>query len=385
MFSFRRTVLFFALLIACPVTAAESLHDIRDFGAKPGGETLCTTAIQKAVDRCAADGGGTVYFPPGTWLSGTIELKSHVTLRLEAGAVLKGSPKGDDYPEALPKIRSYTDNYVRQALLRGEDLDDVTITGRGTIDGNGDRFFWKDYKGRPYLIRLVGCRDVLVENVRLQNSAMWMQHYLACDRVRIRGLTVFNHVAYNNDGLDIDGCRDVTISDCVIDSDDDALCLKSTLDRACENVVITNCVLRSHCNALKCGTESNGGFKNITVTNCTIESPKHTKNIDGEQRGQAGIVLLIVDGGTLERVTISNITIDGVHVPIFLRLGDRARPFVEGGPKPPPGMLRNVILSNITATNAGAIGCSIMGLPGHRVEDVLLSNIKLDVRGRRYV
>ncbi|NOX54332.1 MAG: glycoside hydrolase family 28 protein, partial [Planctomycetes bacterium] len=366
---------------AVAALAAGPVVDIRSFGAKPDGKTLCTEAIQAAIDRCAAAGGGTVYLPAGKWLSGTIFLKSRVTLRLASGCVLLGSTDPKHYPEIIPAVRSYTDRYVRQSLIAGEDLDDVAICGRGTIDGNGQAFRWKEWKNRPYLIRLVNCRDVRVEGVTLRNSAMWMQHYLACDRVRIRGITVWNHVTYNNDGLDIDGCHDVTISDCVMDTDDDALCLKSTLDRACENVTISNCVLSSHCNALKMGTESNGGFRNITITNCTVVSPRYTKSTYGRHRGLAGIALEIVDGGTLDQVLISNIAIRGVTVPIFLRLGNRARPFKKDMPKPSVGSFRNVILSSIVATGTGNIGCSITGIPGHPIENVTLRDINLGFEG----
>ncbi len=368
-----------SLTVSAP--AAAPVVDVRDFGAKPDGKTLCTQAIQAAVDRCAAAGGGTVYFPPGTWLTGTIRLKSHVTLLLDSGCVLLGSPNPADYPEKLPKVRSYTDRYVRQSLIAGEDLEDIAICGRGTIDGNGAAFRWKDYKNRPYLIRFVNCRDVRVEGVTLRNSAMWMQHYLACDRVRISGIRVWNHVTYNNDGLDIDGCHDVTVSNCILDSDDDALCLKSTLDRACENVTISNCVLSSHCNAIKMGTESCAGFQNIAITNCTILSPRYSKPIYGRERGLAGVALEIVDGGKMDRVVVSNLAIRGVTVPIFLRLGNRARRFRPDMPKPPVGSLQNVSVSNIVASGTASIGCSITGVPGHPVENVTLRDINLGFEG----
>jgi len=367
--------------IPCAIQAGEPLVDIRDFGAKPDGKTLCTEAIQAAIDRCAAAGGGTVLLPAGRWLSGTIFLKSHVTLRLAAGCVLWGSTDPKDYPEIIPSVRSYTDRYVRQSLIAGEDLDDVALCGRGIIDGNGQAFRWKQWKDRPYLIRLVNCRDVRVEGITLRNSAMWMQHYLACDRVRIHGITVWNHVSYNNDGLDIDGCHDVTVSDCVMDTDDDALCLKSTLNRACENVTISNCILSSHCNALKMGTESNGGFRNITITNCAIVSPRHTTSTYGRRRGLAGIALELVDGGTLDQVLVSNVAIRGVTVPIFLRLGNRARPFKKDMPKPSVGRFRNVVLSSVVATGTGDIGCSITGIPGHPIENVTLRDINLEFEG----
>ena len=357
--------------------------DVQALGAKPDGKTLCTAAIQKAIDDTAAAGGGTVTLPPGTWLSGTLRLKSHVRLHLEAGATLLGSTDLKDYPEIVPAVRSYTDNYVNRSLIAGEDLDDVALTGRGTIDGNGAAYPGKQYLNRPFVIRLVNCRDVLVEGLRLRASPMWMQEYLACDRVRIRGLTVFNHSpnVYNNDGLDIDGCRDVTVSDCVIDSDDDGICLKSTLDRPCENVTVTNCVISSHCNAFKTGTESTGGFKNIVFSNSAIFSPRYSKNVCGTLRGHAGIALESVDGGVLDGVAVSNVTIEGVNVPIFLRLGNRARPFKKGAPKPGPSTLRNVSISHIVARGMGGIGCAIAGLPGNRIENVSLTDIQLAFEG----
>ena len=368
---------------------AEQVYDIRDYGAAVDGKTLCTAAIQQAIDQCAAQGGGTVYFPAGDWVSGTIVLRSHVTLKLEAGCRLLGSTNVDDYPQWSPKIRSYSDNYSQRSLIRGEDLDHVAIIGRGTIDGQGTKFpepvNWpqeEEMKKRPYMIRLMNCRDVLVDGITLRGSVMWMQHYLACERVRIHGVTVSNFGCHCNDSLDIDGCRDFVVSDCNFASGDDALCLKSTSGRPCENVMIANCRLRSHCNALKMGTESVGGFRNITITNCVISSPPPSaKLIGGDPRGLAGIALEIVDGGTLQGVTVSNVTIDGVTTPIFLRLGNRARAMAEDLPKPGVGAFRNVLLNNIIATRAGRIACSITGVPGHHIENVCLSNIQITCEG----
>jgi polygalacturonase len=361
---------------------APRVWDIRDFGAVSDEKTLCTAAIQKAIEQCAARGGGVVYFPPGTWPSGTIEMRSHVTLKLEAGSRLLGSPNPADYPEWGPRIRSYSNGYTRQSLIRGEDLEQVTICGRGTIDGQGASFFGKQFKNRPFGIRLVNCRDVLVEDVSMRDSAMWMQQYLACQRVRIRSVAVTNHVNHNNDGLDLDGCRDVVVSDCFIDSEDDAICLKSTCDRMCENITVTNCVLRSYCSAIKTGTESNGGFRNIVVANCTIASPPPgTNRVYGIRRCQTGISLGLVDGGLLENVTVSNIAIDGVETPIFVRLGNRARPIAADMPKPGVGRVRNVALSGIVACHASKRGCSITGIPGHPIENVQLSNIQIATEG----
>ena len=358
---------------------------VRDCGATGDGKQLDTKAIQAAIDKCAASGGGTTILPPGTYLSGTIYLKSRVTLHLEAGATLLGSTDLSHYPSNIPAIRSFTDYYVTQSLIAGENLENIGITGRGLIDGQGGSFRKKENLGyfgkRPFLIRLVNCRDVLVEGVRLQNSAMWMQHYLACERVTVRGIHVWNFSNANNDGIDLDGCRDCTVSQCVFESDDDGITLKSTFDRPSQCITISDCIARSHCNAIKCGTESNGGFKDITIANCVITSPRGGRAAYGHPRGLAGIALDLADGGKLERVAVSNITIQGVEVPIFFLLSDRGRPFTKGMKAPPVGSFKDVTLNNIVATEVGKVGCSITGQPGHSIENLAISNIAFTFEG----
>ncbi|RLB13008.1 MAG: glycoside hydrolase, partial [Deltaproteobacteria bacterium] len=345
------------------------VFNVRDYGAAGDGETKDTEAIQRAIDAAHQAGGGRVYFPAGRYLSGTIFLKSLVTLDLEAGATLLGSTDTADFPKIVPKFRSYTDNYVSQSLIYAEDRHDIAITGKGTIDGQGQAFQWKKYGNRPYVIRFVSCKHVLVEGIKMRNSPMWMQHYLGCEFVTVRGIHVYNHSTYNNDMIDIDCCRNVLISDCYGNSDDDAMTLKSTADRPTENVTITNCVLGSGCNAIKMGTESNGGFKNISITNCVIDSWYGKKGFYALPKGISGIALEIVDGGTMENITISNISIKNVHVPLFLRLGNRARPFKKGMEKPGMGAFRNVVINNIVAAGVEKIGCSITGLPGYPIRN----------------
>jgi len=358
-----------------------SLFSVKDYGAVADGRAKDTQAIQKAIDAANKAGGGTVYFPPGKYLSGTLVLKSYVTLHLEEGSVLLGSTDIADFPEMPPKFRSYTDNYVNQSLIYAEDQHDIAITGRGTIDGQGSAYPQRSYLGRPYVIRFVACQRIHVEGISMRNSPMWMQHYLACDYVTIRGIHVYNHSTYNNDMIDIDCCRNVHISDCYGNSDDDAITLKSTADRATENVTITNCVLGSRCNAIKMGTESNGGFKNISITNCVINSKYGKMGFYGGLIGSSGISLELVDGGTLENITVSNIAMRNVKVPIFLRLGNRARPFRKDMEKPAMGTFRNVVISNIVARGVGPVGCSITGLPGHPIKNVTLSNIRITFPG----
>jgi hypothetical protein len=360
------------LLCACvarPGPAAEVLYDVSDYGAKGNGQTLCTEEIQKAIDECSADGGGTVYLPPGRFVSGTLQVKSGVTLRLAAGCTLLGSTNLRDYPVRVPAYRSYTDNYTDKSLIYAEQAERIGITGRGVIDGRGAAFKGP-YKVRPYLIRVIECRDVVVEGVTIQDSPMWVQHYLACDDVRIAGITVKSHVNHNNDGIDIDSCHRVSITGCNVDSGDDAIVLKSTSARVCKDVTVSGCVLRSTCNALKMGTESNGGFQNIVLTGCAIHNTR-----------LAGVALEIVDGGTMDRIVVSDITMDGVGAPLFVRLGNRARPFKQEMDKPGLGALRNVTISNIEARGANPTGCAISGLPEARIENLTLDNVRFSFAG----
>ena len=197
-----------------------------------------------------------------------------------------------------------------------------------------------------------------------------MQHYLACDNVLIDGITVRSKVNQNNDGIDIDGCHQVRIANCDISSGDDAIVLKSTLDRACKNVVVTNCILNSDCNAFKLGTESNGGFENITLSNCAIYDTR-----------LAGLAVEMVDGGLLERVNLANVVMRNVGCPIFIRLGNRARPFKDGMATPAMGRLRNVTIANVQADGANRIGCSITGLPEHAAESIALENVRVSFVG----
>jgi len=359
---------------AAPFGAAQTgggpnIHDVRQYGAAGDGVRMDTEAIQAAVDRCTRSGGGTVRFPAGVYLSGTIVLKAKVALEIESGAVLRGSPNLADYPAHRPALRSYTDTYTEKSLIYAEDVENVSILGLGTIDGQGGGFKGP-YKVRPYLMRFINCRDVAVHDVTIRDSPMWVQHYLACERVAIRGITVHSRVNINNDGIDIDSCRGVRISDCDIWSGDDAIVLKATTDRPCRDVVVANCVLSSACNALKLGTESNGGFENIAISNCTVSDTR-----------LAGLAIEMVDGGALDGVTVSNVLMRGVGAPIFIRLGDRGRPFVEGGARAGVGRLRNISISGVQADGAGPTGCAIAGLSGHEIENVTLDNIRLSFAG----
>jgi len=361
-------------------------YDILQYGAVADTTVLSTKAIQMAIDQCTLT-GGKVVIPSGSYKTGTLYLKNRVTLNLEKGAILYGSGQLKDYPENLPEYTFFRKGSVKRALIYAEKCTDIAIDGEGTIDGRGACFLVPkgskvdSYTVRPYLIWMIQCTNVRTEGVRLRNSGLWMQHYLACDNLYIHNINVFNHSNKNNDMMDIDGCRDVRITDCTGDSDDDGITFKSTSERANENIVVSNCILSSHCNALKMGTESNTGFKNIAISNIMIRPSVVTdRSMEGTPKGHTGIALEMVDGGILDGVVISNVSIDGPVCPIFIRLGNRARPINPEKKVIQVGSLQNVRISNVQAKNALS-ACSITGIPGYPVKNITLSNISIEFAG----
>jgi hypothetical protein len=380
---------FFAIILFGLIGYASngnSEFNVLDFGANADGKTVNTLAIQTAIDKCS-EKGGVVIFPAGNYVSGTLYFKSNVTLHIEKGATIWGSTNLADYPENLPDYTFFRKGNIKRALIYAEGCSNIAIEGEGTINGQGEHFLVpgnskvSSYSIRPFLIWMIQCNGVRTEGVKLRNSAFWMQHYLACDDVYIHNIDVYNHCNKNNDMLDIDGCHNVRISDCVGDTDDDGITLKSTSGRSNENVVITNCIISSHCNALKTGTESNAGFKNITISNIVIRPSKEKTVIYGKPRGISGIALEVVDGGHMDGIEISNVVIDGAAVPLFIRLGNRGRAYDQTLPKPKVGSIKNIHISNVTAFNAEKHGSSITGIPGFPVENVSLENIRFYYAG----
>lgn len=368
---------------------------ITKYGAKGDGKSVNTKAIQKAIDECTKT-GGTVIVPQGRFVTGTIYLKSNVTLFLEKGALMLGSIDSLDYTPNSPTTVTCVSTHSRNgksklnyALIYAEDQDNISICGPGTIDGQGGAArYQKGDNGhnRPKLIFIISCRNVLVRDVFLTNSAFWMQDYLGCDGVTIDNIRVLNHANWNNDGLDIDS-KNVRVSNSFIDSDDDAICLKSYLkDRPCENVTITNCVAASNCDGIKMGTPGAGGFKNIAINNCTVTESKfdnfrkwqtRDKYISAEKSMVAGISVECVDGGSTDGIVIDNITMRAVQTPIYIRLGSRLEKM--NGDESRKSSLRNVIISNIISDQLSRRTSSITAIPGSYIENVKLSHMIFDI------
>lgn len=390
----RRLQLFVCLLfMLLPLLVEAKDVNVLKYGADATGKRLATSSINRAIEACHSSGGGRVIFPEGQYLSGTIFLKSGVEMVLERGSVILASPNMDDFPAMMATTyRSLKDlpNGFR-ALIYADQQENIAISGSGTIDGNGDGWvgFMKpgqvrpsDTNGRPRNLFFVSCKDIKVSGVFMTNCAIWNQHYLNCEDVMIDNIKVYNHSNYNNDAIDIDGCRRVVLSNSILDSSDDAITLKSTGEAPCEDIVVTNCVISSCCNGIKAGTESTGGFRNIAISNCVITPTKAPENLYGHNyNATTGISLELVDGGVMEGITISNIVIEDTQCPLYIRLNDRARKHIAEAPKPPYGKMRNISISNLVAYGSGNYSSSITASEGGYVENVTLSNIQLYNKG----
>jgi polygalacturonase len=345
--------------------------NVRQFGAQGDGQTKDTKAIQSAIDAAGVT-GGTVYFPPGKYLSGTLRLRSHVTVFLDAGATLISSPDQDDFdPYEKLSFKSYSDDETTDfhyALLCGQDVEHVGVVGPGTIDGNRPK------RHGPKPIALKCCRHVAVRDITIRNSPNYNISLLGCDHVNIEGVTILNGYC---DGIDPDCCHHVRIANCYVEAWDDAIVPKASFAlgyrRSTENVTITNCVLTTACNCFKLGTESSGDFKNITVSNCTMFArPDLWKN----RYPTSGISLEMVDGASVERIAISNIVMVDIESPIFVRLGNRGRAQAV----PTPEHLQGISISDIVATGAQRAS-SITGIPGFPVRRITLKNIRISAIG----
>ncbi|MFD2934759.1 glycoside hydrolase family 28 protein [Spirosoma flavum] len=383
-----------AFLFSCQAFA--QTYDIRDFRVKTDSTFLNTKAIQAAINQCYSKGGGEVLVPAGTYYTGTIFLKSNVYLHLSAGAVLQGSYNPANYPEhnilSAKKFGTITHNGLyldyMKALVIADGANHTGIIGLGTLKGPGEGKAFQlglNKDGKPKNIFFIGCQDVLLEGISILNSAQVTVSISGCERVTINKIYLRSWVNWNCDGLDIDG-KDVIISNCRIDSEDDALCFKSEyLDKFCENITVTNCVLSSICNGIKFGTGSRTGFRNITVSNCVIKKgsvngyrhwpmPPNIVYTPEETSVNTGIVILGVDGGVVENINISDIIMTDVLSPIFIRVGKR---FLN--PDKKPSVMRHINIQNIRAETRSVIPTIIAGLEESPAEDIRLANIRITV------
>jgi hypothetical protein len=355
------------------------------FGLGRDRKALATSAIQGAIDA-AARGGGTVRLTRGDYISGTLDLRSNVRLEVAKGARLLASPELKDYPPRVAARPTVMDSNmgVTQSLLFAQGCHNISLCGEGVIDGLGTKQSFPGSEtvgatpGRPFLIRVLDCQGVHVIGLHLRDAACWMQSYLNCEDLLIEHLRVENQANFNNDGLDIDGCRRVIIRGCDINSEDDALCFKGASQRPTEQVLVENCRLYSSTNGIKFGTDSQGDFRRILARNLEVGGPARGMRSLNPRRADSGVSWEVVDGGTAEDILASDIHIVRSESPLFLRLGDRGR-VRPGESRPAPGHLRRIVFDRITGEDNGSRGSYFLGLPDRRIEDVVLQDVRLEV------
>ena len=385
------SVLFY-LTASAKAQTQNAFYNVKDFGAKGDGVNIDGSAINKAIDEAANAGGGTVYLPAGSYVSGSIHLKSNIRLFLDQGATLIASSDSTlfDKPEkSINDIyQDYGHSHFHNSFIWGQDLHDIVITGAGKIWGKGlERDGNKGDENPNKSISLLRCRNVIIRDLTIFHGGWFAILATGVDNLTIDNLKVDT----NRDGFDIDCCQNVRMSNCSVNSPrDDGICLKSSFAlgyaRPTENVTITNCQVSGYVEGtlldgtfhrtdpenqeptgrIKFGTESNGGFKNITINNCVFDDCR-------------GLALETVDGAQLEDITISNITMRDIgNSPVFIRIGARMR----GPGSLPIGECRRIIINNIVAYNVDdKQGAIISGLPGHYIQDLQLSNIRIYYKG----
>lgn len=317
------------------------IYDVRDYGAVADGITLNTKAVQSAIDACSEAGGGTVLFPDGEYVLSTVFLKSNVRIEIPRGAKILGSLNFYDFePEEKvdwPLYQDVSHSYFNCSLFVGRDLENITITGGGTIDM---RAVWDEDNVRkivnrgPRCIALLRCKNVEVSCLGIYNATDLAVYFTACDEVDIFSLKMRVYI----DGISPDNSKNVRIHDCEVEAGDDAIVFKSSYNQnkidVCRNIHVWNCKLRSRCSSLKFGTETNGGFENILIENIAISDTRIT-----------GIAIESVDGAIIDGVTIRNVTMDNVNAPLFIHIGRRMR-----GPEGREiGRIRNVTIENVYA------------------------------------
>lgn len=410
--------LFMQILVTCyliinfyiiPAAAEEiTAYKITEFGAIDDGKTLNTEIIQAAIDSISKSGGGKLLFPAGKYLTGSLILKDGVNLVLEESAVLLGSTdpchyKGIDKKGRLSSPK--TDDNSRLALILAYKANNISITGKGMIDGQGRALalhidslhhagirvdpkynhhrLRPNETFRPKLFKLSQCENVTISNVHLQNSACWGLTFELCTYLVLDSLTILNRAYWNNDGIDITDCRNVRVTNCYVNSADDGICLKSYFPGFYnDSVYIANCTVRSSASAIKFGTASFGGFKNVTI-----------ENINVFDTFRSAIAIESVDGGAIENIKVSNINAMNTGNAIFIRLGHRA------GDK--PGTVKNITIKDIKVQVPfgrpdidydmrgpalcffhNPLSAPIAGIPGHYIENVTLENIEISYPGR---
>lgn len=345
-------------------------YDIRDFGAIGDGAAMNTQAIQAAIDRCTAAGGGTVVVPAGRFLTGTLRLKDHVVLHVSGGGVLLGSTRAADYAAGTHKNMYKNEPHMDRCLIFAQGATGIGLEGHGTIDGQGKSLpqDGDPRKNRPMLIRMVDCTTIRVRDLTLSSPAAWTSAWLYCSDIAVDGIRIHSRANGNGDGLDFDGCREVRVSNSTFDTSDDSICLQTSRpDRPCRDVTITNCVFRSQWAGIRIGLLSRGDFEDVTVSNCVFTDIQ-----------DSGLKIQMCEGATMRGMTFSNLVMHRVPRPVFMTFCQQRACVDAPLELAPMAAMRGFVFSDILV-DSGQCGKDsvivITGVPGHCIEDVTLRGI----------
>lgn len=356
--------------------------NVKDFGARGDGVSPDTKVLQDTIDRCSAAGGGRVVLENGVFLTGTLTLKSGVELHLERSAVLLGSPRIEDYAQGTLCQLYRGESIMDRCLLWGEDCRDIAFTGEGVLDGNGAAFLpekrgW--FYGRPMLLRLHRCENIVLSGLTLRNPASWTTDFVRCANIRASGLHISSRANLNGDGLDFNACERVRVSDCTFDCSDDCVCLQnSEADAVCRDVSITNCSFRGQWAGIRIGLLSCGDIENVTVSDCSFRDVECS-----------AVKIQTSEGGELRGMTFSRLKIENARRLFFLTQ-NRFRERI-GLPEevPASGKIRNVLFCKITGTtripDKEATGTPMIldALEEGGIQDIRLRSIRIEVEGGR--
>lgn len=364
------------------------IYNVTDYGVIGNGAQNNTAAIN-ALTKKLQKTGGTIYFPAGEYVSGSIHLYSNMTLLLDAGATILGSHDFNDYP--FIELEGFTRG-TRHGLISAVNARNIRITG-GKIDGRG-KYFWdnmeSDYE-RPRTINPILCKDVSITDIIIENSPCWTVHPLLCENVSIRGVSIYNpYDSPNTDGINPESCRNVRITDCHIDVGDDCVTIKAGTEldplmkaRPCENIIVSGCTMAHGHGGVVIGSEMSGGVKNVSVTNCVFQNTERGIRIKTRRKR----------GGYVKGATFSNIIMENVGAVITMNAyyccvcGEYPFPkeiLFDEGPQPVDELtprFSDIRISGITARGVTGVGIYLYGLPESPIEKVAISDISMEIVG----
>lgn len=356
------------------MAAFDMFYNIKDFGAAGNGLAKDTRAIQAAIDKCS-ENGGTVYFPYGKYLTGTIYMRSRVNLKLEAGATIMGSPVLADYSEDTHYNRYDNEPFLDRCLIYSQDLEDIGFEGPGTIDGQGEKFYVENdpFVPHPMLLRFLRCKNIrLIGGFKIRMPAGWSTAFLECEDIFADSLDILSRHA-NGDGLDFDSCQNVLVTNCKFDTSDDSICLQNSVEgHSCKNIVVTNCIMRSKWAAVRIGLLTSSDIEDVIISNCVFHDTQCS-----------GFKIQSAEGSYIRNMIFQNIVMRNIPRPLFITANHYH--MGKNAPADPPrtGGICNLRFENIKAVYSAdykhnpAAGIIIMGIPGHYIKNIDLSGIEL--------